>query len=80
MLNPTDRRPSRSRRPRPRPEGLKLGSQPLMLGIVAAVGGLAGSVRSAMDGAGMLQILAQLAVGLLGLALAIACVVEYSKK
>ncbi|MGW1195157.1 hypothetical protein ACWD4B_04760 [Streptomyces sp. NPDC002536] len=50
-----------------------------MLGIVAAVGGLAGSLRSAMDGAGVLQILAQLAVGLLGLALAIACVVEYSE-
>ncbi|MFF4405825.1 hypothetical protein ACFY2W_32610 [Streptomyces sp. NPDC001262] len=50
-----------------------------MLGIVAAVGGLAGSVRSPMDGAGVLQILAQLAVGLLGLTLAIAYVVEYSE-
>lgn len=56
-----------------------MGSRLLVLGIVAAVGGLAGSLRSAMDGAGVLQILAQLAVGLLGLALAIACVVEYSE-
>lgn len=59
---------------------VKLGSRLLVLGILAAVGGLAGAIGGMMDDAAALQILAQLAIGILGLALAVACTVEYSRK
>ncbi|WP_424890281.1 hypothetical protein [Streptomyces sp. XH2] len=52
----------------------------LVLGICVAVGGFAGSVRGLMDGAGALQILALAGAGVLGTALAAACVVEYAKR
>lgn len=56
------------------------GGRMLILGVSLAVGGLAGGVRGLSDGGGLLVGAAQLALGIVGVALAAACVVEYGKR
>ncbi|MEW1724434.1 hypothetical protein [Streptomyces sp. NPDC093109] len=56
------------------------GSRTLILGICAAVGGLAGAVRAVADGAGILSVLVLFMIGALGVLLAIAYIVAYSRE
>ncbi|MFD4760892.1 hypothetical protein ACFWOJ_18965 [Streptomyces sp. NPDC058439] len=46
----------------------------------AAVGGIAGAVRGVADGTGLLKVLGLLAVGVFGVLLTVACVVNHSKE
>lgn len=57
-----------------------MGHRALVLGVCASVGGCAGSIRAVLDGAGVLEILALAGIGVAGLILAVACVVEYSRR
>ncbi|MFB7630606.1 hypothetical protein ACFC0M_06615 [Streptomyces sp. NPDC056149] len=56
------------------------GHRMLVLGAACAVGGLAGAVLTMVESGGILKSLAQLAVGVIGLYITVACVVEYSKR
>ncbi|MEU0920410.1 hypothetical protein ABZ384_23515 [Streptomyces cyaneofuscatus] len=51
-----------------------------VLGMCLAVGGLGGGVRAARDGEGVLRALGIFGSGLLGLALAVAYVVNYRRE
>lgn len=68
----------RGNRPRRKPGNLP--SHTLVLGILAAVGGIAGSVRAVGRGEEVLVVLALLGVGVLGVALAVAYVMDYAKR
>ncbi|MFE4796333.1 hypothetical protein ACFRFL_14740 [Streptomyces sp. NPDC056708] len=46
----------------------------------AAVGGIAGAVRSVADGTGLLKVLGLLTVGVFGVLLTVACVVNHPKE
>ncbi|MFD7494649.1 hypothetical protein ACFV8T_19885 [Streptomyces sp. NPDC059832] len=74
-----DRRPSR-RRFRARARFAPRGSRTLVLGMCASVGGIAGAVRGAADGMGLLKVLGLLAIGVLGVLLTVGCVVNYAKE
>ncbi|MGK5638478.1 hypothetical protein ACSNOK_09220 [Streptomyces sp. URMC 126] len=65
---------------RPRREPGNLTSRILVLGVFAAVGGIAGSVRAVARGDGVLTVLALLGIGVLGVALAVAYVVDYARR
>ncbi|MFE3600718.1 hypothetical protein ACFXP3_19205 [Streptomyces sp. NPDC059096] len=51
-----------------------------VLGICVAVGGIAGSIRGAADGMGVLKVVGLLAVGMLGVLLTISYIVNYAKE
>ncbi|MFF2511593.1 hypothetical protein [Streptomyces sp. NPDC058086] len=55
-------------------------SQTLVLGICFAVGGLAGGVRSALDGKGIWTILGTFAVGIFGLLIVVSFFVNYEDR
>ncbi|MEV0484294.1 hypothetical protein AB0I69_27235 [Streptomyces sp. NPDC050508] len=55
-------------------------SQTLVFGIIFAVGGLAGGVRSAMDGKGIWTILGTFAVGIFGLLVVVGFFVNYEDR
>jgi hypothetical protein len=55
-------------------------SQTLVFGIFFAVGGLAGGVRSAMDGKGIWTILGTFAVGIFGLLVVVSFFVNYEDR
>ncbi|MFE7115786.1 hypothetical protein ACFU99_10235 [Streptomyces sp. NPDC057654] len=65
---------------RPTTRALAGNNRTLVLGVLGAVGGIAGSINAISDGAGVLHILALAGIGVLGLALAIAYVIAYSKR
>ncbi|SFY28916.1 hypothetical protein [Streptomyces atratus] len=44
------------------------------------MGGIAGAVRGAADGMGLLEVLGVLAIGVFGVLLTVRCVVNYSKE
>ncbi|MFF1646314.1 MULTISPECIES: hypothetical protein [Streptomyces] len=46
----------------------------------ASVGGIAGAVRGAADGMGLLKVLGLLAVGVFGVLLTVGCVVNYARE
>ncbi|MEU1486736.1 hypothetical protein [Streptomyces sp. NPDC005752] len=75
-----DSRSDRRRGPRPRHWGRPQGSRTLVLGICLAVGGVAGSIRGATEGAGLLEVVGLLVLGAFGVLLAIAWVLEYARK
>lgn len=52
----------------------------LVLGICAAVGGISGSVRGAVDGMEILKVAGLLGIGILGVLLTIGYIVNYSKE
>ncbi|WP_159047629.1 hypothetical protein [Streptomyces sp. WM6378] len=52
----------------------------LLLGIGAAVVGITGAIRGVANGASILEVLALLAVGALGVLLAVAYVIAYSNE
>ncbi|NJQ02443.1 hypothetical protein [Streptomyces zingiberis] len=56
------------------------GSRAFVLGICMAVGGLAGGVRSAMDGNGIWTALGILGVGVLGVVLTVAWIMTYARE
>lgn len=51
-----------------------------VLGVCAAVGGLAGSVRGAVDGMEILKVLGLLGIGILGVLLTVGYIVNYAKE
>ncbi|MFJ5722214.1 hypothetical protein [Streptomyces sp. NPDC093149] len=56
------------------------GSRTFVLGMCASVGGIAGAVRGAADGMGLLKVLGLLAVGVFGVLLTVGCVVNYARE
>ncbi|WP_171166380.1 hypothetical protein [Streptomyces sp. I05A-00742] len=52
----------------------------LFLGVLAAAGGFGGTVRAVTSGAGVLNVLSALGIGVLGLALAVAYIVDFGKR
>ncbi|WP_406382024.1 hypothetical protein [Streptomyces sp. NBC_01618] len=57
-----------------------LGSRMFVLGACASVGGIAGAIRGAADGVGLLKVLGLLSLGVLGVTLTVGCVVSYAGK
>lgn len=51
-----------------------------VLGICASVGGIAGSVRGAAEGIGIIKVLGLLGIGILGILLTVAYIINYSKE
>ncbi|MFF2731572.1 hypothetical protein ACFVS9_27160 [Streptomyces sp. NPDC058008] len=72
----TPRRPRRRLLHWFRPQG----SRTLVLGVCGAVGGIAGSVRSALEGGGLLQVTGLFGLGALGVLLTIAWILNYGGK
>lgn len=66
------------RRLQERPPPLLQGHRTLLLGIVAAVGGIAGAIRAVIEGAGIWEILGCLGIGILGVLLASVYVIAYA--
>ncbi|MBZ4321891.1 hypothetical protein [Streptomyces huiliensis] len=58
----------------------RLTGHTLVLGVFAAVGGLAGAIRAVGSGAGVLDVLVALGIGVAGLALAIAYIVDFGRR
>ncbi|MFJ9821490.1 hypothetical protein ACIRU3_40830 [Streptomyces sp. NPDC101151] len=56
------------------------GSRFLVLGVSMAVGGLAGAVRSAMDGKGIWTILGTFGLGIVGVLIAVSYFVNYEDR
>ncbi|MFI0736706.1 hypothetical protein ACH4PU_01165 [Streptomyces sp. NPDC021100] len=52
----------------------------LVLGVCASVGGFAAAIRGVTSGASVFEVLAALGIGALGLALAIAYVVDFARR
>jgi hypothetical protein len=70
-------RPPRKRRPWRLPP---MGHRTLILGVGASVVGITGAIRGVANGASILEVLALLAVGALGVVLAVAYVIAYSNE
>ncbi|MFE5840402.1 hypothetical protein ACFQ7N_02005 [Streptomyces niveus] len=80
MTHSSNHHSSRRRRLRPWHWFKPRGSRTLALGICAAVGGLAGSARGAVDGMEILKVLGLLGIGILGVLLTIGYIVNYAKE
>ncbi|MEU2676078.1 hypothetical protein ABZ638_04215 [Streptomyces sp. NPDC007107] len=77
-MTPSRDTPSPRRRPWYR--SAPTGSRTFVLGMCMAVGGIAGAVRGAMEGARLLETAGLLGLGLLGVLLTVAWVLNYSTK
>ncbi|MYW44870.1 hypothetical protein GT346_16445, partial [Streptomyces sp. SID161] len=72
--------PPGRRRPDPRHWSRPRSSRTLVLGMCMSVGGLAGGVRSAMDGKGIWTDLGIFGVGILGLVIVVSYFVDQAER
>ncbi|MFE6933726.1 hypothetical protein ACFVDT_17055 [Streptomyces sp. NPDC057699] len=77
-MTPSRDTPSPRRRPRYR--SAPTSSRTFVLGMCMAVGGIAGSIRGVMEGARFLETAALLGLGLLGVLLTVAWILNHSSK
>uniref|UniRef100_A0AAU3GT02 Uncharacterized protein n=1 Tax=Streptomyces sp. NBC_01401 TaxID=2903854 RepID=A0AAU3GT02_9ACTN len=56
------------------------GSRTFVLGICAAVGGIAGSIRAVAEGGGFLEVVGTFAVGVFGVLLSVAWVLNHDRR